>query len=357
MKYLFACVVALFIVVSTARSQTDSLFWNENLSFVIKNTDNANPCNNFAIGYMPIFSPSDSVTYYRAIISQNRSWFCSGIDDESEIDLAFYLLSITELWTRQLCIYNKNNNSLPPDYLQAYREDEWEKHQRRLIAEQVKFGHGEDTAGLAQAITATLRQLRETPSMIIDSRATDYGYGMDLFASTAHIPGNMFSDPIGMGISLQFFVKQTGVKLQGNLMYGTTDVPPSGSTLLRNGQNLQHGEFSLLIEQRIIDNYRTSIAPFVGYSFCETQLADSLAANDQIGRKTPRLTNFSPSVGVNFDFKLRGQLLDTERRFGQDSYWLVRTGIYYTPLLSADGERFSYIGFRVGLGGFSRFWK
>lgn len=357
MKIIIAHIIALLLCAAVAQAQTDSLIWNENLSFTIDNKPNNNPCNNFAIGYMQLSSPTDSAVYFRAIISQDQSWFCSGIDDDAESALAFYLLSITELWTRQLCIYNKNNSGLPADYLRAYREDGWEKHQKRLVAEQVRFGHGEDTTGLARAIAETIRELRETPSLIIDSRATNYGYGMDFFASAAHIPSNMFTDPIGMGISLQFFVKQTGIKLQGNMMYGTTATVPMGSTLLRDGQHLQHGEFSLQIEQRVVDNYRISVAPFIGYGFYEIQVSDSASTNEHIGKKTPRITNFAPSVGVNIDFKLRGQLLDTERRFGQDSYWLVRTGVFYTPFMSAESQNFSYLGFKIGLGGFSRFWK
>ena len=357
MKIFVAYITILLLSFNAASAQSDSLVWNENISFVINNKPNANPCNNFAIGYMQFSSPTDSTVYFRAIISQEQSWFCSGIDDDTETDLAFYLFSITELWTRQLCIYNKNNNELPADYLQAYREDGWEKHQKRLYAEQVRFGNGEDTVGLAQAIVETIRELRETPSPVIDIRVTNYGYGMDFFASAAHIPSSMFSDPMGMGISLQFFAKKTGIKLQGNLMYGKTASTPMGSTLLRDGQHLQHGEFSLQIEQRVIDNYRISVAPFVGYGFNEIQFTDSASANEHIGRKTPRITNFAPSVGVNVDFKLRGQLLDTEGRFGQDSYWLVRTGVFYTPFMSAENENYSYIGFKVGLGGFSRFWK
>lgn len=356
MKNVLLYSLALVLCANIAQAQSDTLFWSENLALGITNKTNANPCNNFAVSYMKLSSPADSTVYYRAIISQEQSWLCSGIDDEAENDLAFYLLSMTELWTRQLCIYRKNNSELPPDYLQAYLEDGWEQHQKHLIAEQTRYAHGDDTAGLSQAISETLKQLRQTPSPVVDSRPTDYGYGMDFFGSAAHTASSMLHNPYGMGISLQFFVKKTGIKLQGNLMYGTAGSAPAGSKLLSEGQNLQHGEFSLQIEQRILDNYRISVAPFAGYGYSEIQVADSLASNDQIGRRTPRITNFAPTVGVNVDFKLRGQLLDTEDRFGADSYWLVRAGLFYTPMLYAEGEKYSLVGLKVGLGGFSKFW-
>ena len=356
MKYFTLSLVAYFLSLQFSFSQSDTLVWDDELVLSIPNGVNLNPCNFFALSYIEQASVRDSAVYYRAVISQNSSWLCPSFRDEAEIELAFYVFSLTELWARKLNAYLKDNVMLPLDYRKAYLEDSWEKHLTYVNAELIRFGHGEDTTGLARDLAHVLLSIRASESLLEESQPTIFGYGMDFFASSAVPSNSVFSVPFGMGISLQFFARNTGMKLQGNLMYGETNVAPLGSRRLMHGQRLQHGDFSFQVEQRIVDNYYISIAPFAGYGYYEIQLLDSLGGSVQVAKSAVKISSFSPVVGLTFDYKLRGQLLNAERRYGQDSYWLVRAGISYTPWVDVEGDSVGFWGFKIGLGGFSKFW-
>ncbi len=357
MKQYIFLIFSIAYYSNVSFSQNDTLIWEKDMNISIQNRTEGELCNTFKVGYLGIISPEDSVQYYRAILSQKNSWLCLDIDDESEIELAYYVLSLTELWSRKLNVYLTQNKELPTEYLIAYKEESWEQHLKLLDKEIKRFQYGTDTTGLNEEISKIVNAIEDIQNPIEVNKPTPYGYGMDFFTSSAYSTSGIFSNPIGMGISLQFFAKKTGVKLQGNFMYGTTQKAPEGSKILIDGQRIQHGEFTIQVEHRIIENYYINFSPYIGYGYYEIQAIDSLSGSSQVAKSAAQLQNYSPCLGLNIDYKLRGQFLNTEKRYGSDSYWLIRAGISYIPYMKAEGEAMSFWGFKLGLGGFSKFWN
>ncbi len=291
------------------------------------------------------------------LMFRNLSWVSETARNERTLAYNQVLFDLVEIHTRQMkakliALGADRNFKKQAKQIEYLTNSELGAEVNRFRAE---TGGGDDLTALQRWQRDVAQRLFDTPDQITIYRSSRLGYGFFVGGGGAIPTGPLAQSlnlPVGVLFGFDLALDRTMLLLHPSLYNTTLRRGFSHHNLTwEAGMNISSTLLEVGLGRIVHDSPRSRLIPYFGYRLLELTPRNR---NDE-RYKGYSVLNHAPAVGLLFDLKFG----DNSRRDDRpdNSFWIVRTKLSYSPLLNGKPFSGGLLNLQIGVGGFGRMRK